>query len=169
VGVREPTPAATDRLTDVYLANYYSLIRLAALLVDGIATCEEIVQEAYVRVYARRPRLRDETRALGYLQQAVVSLSRSSVRRDRKPRKRAETPMAAAAADARADERIEHAAVVQAFRRLPRRWREVLALRFYAELSEAEVAGALQLSVGSVRAHSSRALDRLAREMAGTT
>jgi RNA polymerase sigma factor (sigma-70 family) len=167
-GVREPTPAAADRLTDVYLANYYPLIRLAALLVDGVAACEEIVQEAYVRVYSRRPKLRDETRALGYLQQAVLCLSRSSPRRARTSRTHTDrASTAAAGADARAVEHIEQAAVVQAFRRLPRRRREVLALRFYAELSEAQVAGALQLSVGSVRTHSTQGLDRLAREMAG--
>jgi RNA polymerase sigma factor (sigma-70 family) len=66
-------------------------------------------------------------------------------------------------------ERIEHAAVVQALRRLPRRQREVLALRYYAELSEAQVADTLGLSVGSVKAYASRGLDRLAQEMAGMT
>jgi RNA polymerase sigma-70 factor (sigma-E family) len=156
--------------TEVYLANYASLIRLAALLVDGVAACEDVVQEAYVRVAARRPKLADDAKALAYLRQTVVNLSRSSLRRTVTARKYAERPAAAAAGpDERALDRIEQAAVLQALRRLPRRQREVLALRYYAELSEAEVADALGLSSGSVKAYASRGLDRLAKEMAGLT
>jgi RNA polymerase sigma factor (sigma-70 family) len=62
-------------------------------------------------------------------------------------------------------EHIEQAAVVQALRRLPRRQREVLALRYYADMSEAEVAALLGIATGSVKAYASRGLERLALEM----
>jgi RNA polymerase sigma factor (sigma-70 family) len=154
----------TDTFTDVYLANYYSLIRLAVLLLDDAARCEDVVQRAYVREFARRPRLRDETRVLGCLRQAVVTRSRATPRRHRPTR----TPAGpSSAVDAQALAHIGNTGVVQTLRRLPRLQREVLALRFYAELSEAEVASMLQLSVRSVRAHASRGLDRFAAEMAG--
>lgn len=158
---------ARDVFTDVYVAHYPSLLRLAALLVDGTAACEDVVQEAYVRVFARRRQLRDETRALAYLRQAVVNLSRSSLRRTVMARAKQQAPSPALSGpDEQALARIERDAVVQALRRLPRRQREVLALRYYAELPEAAVADALGLSVGSVKSYASRGLDRLALEMA---
>ena len=156
--------------TSIYLANYHSLIRLAALLVDDRASCEDIVQDAYVRVYASRSKLRDNSRALAYLRQTVVNLSRSSLRRTVMIRRRSEpAPPSSAGPDERTFDRIEQAAVVQALRRLPRRQREVLALRYYADLSESQVAETLGLSVGSVKAYASRGLDRLAVEMAGSS
>ena len=132
--------ASGDAFTAVYLANYHSLIRLAALLVDDRAGCEDVVQDAYVRVYASRTRLRDESRALAYLRQTVVNLSRSSLRRAMVARRR--TGPAApdpGGPDEVALDRIAQTAVVQALRRLPRRQREVLVLRYYADLSEADV------------------------------
>jgi RNA polymerase sigma-70 factor (sigma-E family) len=153
--------------TDVYVAHYPSLLRLAALLVDGTAACEDVVQESYVRVFARRTRLRDETMALAYLRQAVVNLSRTSLRRTVMARSKREAPPPnASGPDEQALDRIEQDTVVRALRRLPRRQREVLALRYYADLSEADVADTLGLSVGSVKSYASRGLDRLALEMA---
>jgi RNA polymerase sigma-70 factor (sigma-E family) len=164
------TAVPGDAFTAVYLANYGSLMRLAALLVDDRASCEDVVQDAYVRVYASRTKLRDETRALAYLRQTVVNLSRSSLRHTIMARRKTEpAPPRAGGPDDVTFDRIEQAAVVQALRRLPRRQREVLALRYYAELSETQVAESLGLSVGSVKAYASRGLDRLAQEMAGMT
>lgn len=157
-----------DAFTAIYLANYRSLIRLAALLVDDKAACEDVVQDAYVRVYASRTKLRDDTRALAYLRQTVVNLSRSSLRRTIMTRRKAQPAAPGAGGpDEVIFDRIEQAAVVQALRTLPRRQREVLALRYFAEMSEASVADALGISVGSVKAYASRGLDRLALEMAG--
>jgi RNA polymerase sigma-70 factor (sigma-E family) len=170
VGVHTPTSTGRDTFTDLYLANYHSLLRLAALLVDGTPACEDVVQEAYVRVYARRSKLRDESRALAYLRQAVINLSRSTLRRTLTARRYGEPSQPPAAGpDEAAIARIEQAAVVQALRRLPRRQREVLALRYYSSLSEAAVADTLGISIGSVKAYASRGLDRLAQEMAGTS
>jgi RNA polymerase sigma-70 factor (sigma-E family) len=162
--------APGDAFTAVYLANYRSLMRLAALLVDDRASCEDVVQDAYVRVYASRTRLRDDTRALAYLRQTVVNLSRSSLRRTIMARRKTEPPPPGAGGpDDVTFDRIEQTAVVQALRRLPRRQREVLALRYYAELSEAQVAESLGISVGSVKAYASRGLARLGQEMAGVS
>jgi RNA polymerase sigma-70 factor (sigma-E family) len=160
--------APGDAFTAVYLANYHSLIRLAALLVDDRAGCEDVVQDAYVRVYASRSRLRDESRALAYLRQTVVNLSRSALRRTMVARRRAEpAPPVPGGPDEVTLDRLAQTAVVQALRRLPRRQREVLVLRYYADLSEAAVADTLGISTGSVKAYASRGLDRLAQAMAG--
>jgi RNA polymerase sigma factor (sigma-70 family) len=55
--------------------------------------------------------------------------------------------------------------VIVALRRLPRRQREVLVLRYWCELSEAEIAQTLCVSTGTVKATASRALDALERHL----
>ena len=61
----------------------------------------------------------------------------------------------------------EHQAVVNALTKLPDRQREVLVLRYYGGLSEAEIADATGISRGTVKSTASRALDALQRVLAG--
>ena len=75
------TVSDEDLITSLYAQHYRSLIRLAALLLDEVAACEDVVQEAYIRVHNARGRLRDPDKALAYLRQTVVNLSRSTLRR----------------------------------------------------------------------------------------
>src|SRR3954451_15811727 len=71
----------TDLLTDLYTAHFRSLVRLSAMLVDDVSLCEELVPEAYIRVYVARGRRIDPDKAFAYLRQTVVTLARSSLRR----------------------------------------------------------------------------------------
>jgi RNA polymerase sigma factor (sigma-70 family) len=57
----------------------------------------------------------------------------------------------------------EHGAVIEGLRRLSPRQRECLVLRYYADLSEAEIAAALGISAGSVKSHCHRGMDALAK------
>ncbi len=139
------TATTEETLTALYVAEYGRLLRLAALLVDDVYSCEEIVQEAYLKVHAAllgpKPRLRDEDRALAYLRQTVVNLARSSLRRRIVARKHAPRPMPdAPSAEEGAYAQVERTAVVQALRNLPRRQREAVVLRYYGDLSEAAAA-----------------------------
>jgi RNA polymerase sigma factor (sigma-70 family) len=61
----------------------------------------------------------------------------------------------------------EHRTVLTAVRRLPRRQREVLVLRYWAGLSEAEIADTLAVSRGTVKTCASRALTKLADLLGG--
>lgn len=70
-----------DHLTETYRAHYRSLLGLAALLLDDTASCEDVVQEAFIRVHSARRRVRDPEKTLAYLRQTVVNLSRSTLRR----------------------------------------------------------------------------------------
>ena len=150
---------ADEALEQLYAAHWRSLVRLAVLLVHDTGLAEEVVQDAFVAVHARWRRLRDPDRALAYLRQAVVNGARSALRHRavvtrhaQSQRRDPEVPLpddAALAADRRA-------AVLAALRALPDRQREVLALRYYAGLSEAEIADALGISRGSVKSHASR-------------
>ncbi|CAM5573241.1 SigE family RNA polymerase sigma factor [Streptomyces tanashiensis] len=80
----EAAPAAgttVDHLTETYRAHYRSLLGLAALLLDDTASCEDVVQEAFIRVHSARKRVREPEKTLAYLRQTVVNLSRSALRR----------------------------------------------------------------------------------------
>jgi RNA polymerase sigma-70 factor (sigma-E family) len=149
--------------TALYVAEYTRLLRLAALLLDDLGSCEEIVQEAYIKVHAAlsgpTSRLRDDDRALAYLRQTVVNLARSSLRRRLVARKHAPHPMPdAPSAEEGAYAQVERAAVVQALRGLPRRQREAVVLRYYGDLTEAAAANVMGVSTGAVKAYTSRGL-----------
>jgi RNA polymerase sigma factor (sigma-70 family) len=113
------------------------------------------VQDAYLRTSAARERLRDPDKVLAYLRQSVVNLARDTLRRRLVARRHD------FAAGALADEMyaaLERHDVVRALRTLPRRFREVLVLRYYADLDLTEVADLLHISVGAVKSYSSRGL-----------
>lgn len=150
-------------LATTYQEHYRSLVRLAALLLDDVGTCEEVVQDAFVRVWQRGPALREPDRLPSYLRSAVLNGARSQLRR-RLVRRRhlSPVPASAPAAEAAALEATPDRAVLDALRSLPDRQREVLVLRYYLDLSEAEIATTLGISAGSVKTHAHRGLASLA-------
>ena len=155
--------SADEALTTLYRQHYRSLLRLAALLLDEPAACEDVVQEAYIRVRSASGALRDPSKALAYLRQTVVNLSRSTLRRRLVALRHAPKPMPdAAGADEGAFARLERAAVVRALAELPRRQREAVVLRYYGDLSEAQIAAAIGVSPGAVKSYCSRGLAALA-------
>jgi RNA polymerase sigma factor (sigma-70 family) len=99
----------------------------------------------------------------------VVNRSRSALRHRAVAQRSAPPPAPApASAEQGALLALEHAAVLAALRRLPRRQREVLVLRYYADLSEAEIADAIGVSRGAVKSHASRAMAALRAELEAT-
>ncbi|WP_079063482.1 SigE family RNA polymerase sigma factor [Peterkaempfera griseoplana] len=153
---------SVDLLTDTYRAHYRSLLGLAALLLDDTASCEDVVQEAFIRVHAARRRVREPEKTLAYLRQTVVNLSRSALRRRILGLRLLPKPMPdMASAEEGAYEALERDQLKAALRGLQRRQREVLVLRYFADMTEAQVAEALGISVGSVKAYGSRGLATL--------
>ncbi len=153
--------SADEALSALYAAHWRQLVRLAVLLVGDVGTAEEVVQDAFVAMHGRWGRLRDNDKALAYLRQAVVNRSRSVQRHravvERHARSVAARPdPAAPPSDASALDADRRIAVLDALGRLPDRQREVLVLRHYLELSEAEIADALGIARGSVKSHASR-------------
>jgi RNA polymerase sigma-70 factor (sigma-E family) len=153
---------ADQAVTALYSANYRSLVRLSALLVRDLATAEEVVQDAFVAMHSAWRRLRDPDKALSYLRQSVVNRSRSVLRHRAVVEKYAPKGLPdAPSAENGAITELERTEVVKALGELPTRQREALVLRYYADLSEAEIASAMGISRGAVKSHTARGMAAL--------
>ena len=153
---------ATRAVTAIYSTHYRSLVRLAVLLVRDVATAEEVVQESFIAMHSAWRRLRDSEKALSYLRQSVVNRSRSVLRHrivvDRNaPKAAPDMP----SAEHGALSLLERSAVIAALRTLPPRQREALVLKYYADLSEAQIAATMGISKGAVKSHTARAMASL--------
>ena len=162
-GERRVAPtAAEERLTELYIAHYRELVRLAAFLTGDRDNAEEVVQDAYVSVHGSWRRLRELDKAEAYLRTAVVNASRSRLRRRQvAQRHRPEPQRDMASAESFAVEHAQREVVLEALRALPRRQREAVVLRYYGDLSEAQTAAAMGCSTGAVKSHTSRAMAAL--------
>ena len=169
-----PDPAApvelpTDRdegIAAAFEAHYTHLVRIARHLVDDPGDAEDVVMDAFLGLSRRWRHVRHGD-AFFYLRTSVVNGTRSRLRRTRVARLRRHTQVEldAAPAEQLAMLHLEHGDVVRALRRLPRRQREVLVLRFYDEASEAEIAETLGIGLGSVKTHASRGLHAIAHQI----
>jgi RNA polymerase sigma-70 factor (sigma-E family) len=153
---------ADRAVTMIYREHYRSLVRLAALMVADIGTAEDVVQDSFVAMHHAWRRIRDADKGLTYLRRSVVNRSRSVLRHrgvaERAlPRLVPDMPSAEHSAFAL----LERSQVVAALGLLPPRQREVLVLKFYADLREWEIAAALGISLGAVKSHSFRAMSAL--------
>jgi RNA polymerase sigma-70 factor (sigma-E family) len=160
---------AEGAVTALYHMHYRPLVRLAALLVQDIDVAEELVQDSFVAMHSVWRGLADSDRALSYLYQAVVTLSRS-VLRHRTAAGKIPTELAPGipAVDPIAIIELEHSAVISALRTLAPRQREVLVLLYYAGLTEAQTASAMRISKGAVKSHTARAISSLCAELRRT-
>jgi RNA polymerase sigma-70 factor (sigma-E family) len=143
----------------LYSAHFRSLVRLATLLVHDVATAEDIVNDSFVSMHGAQDRLKSEQNVLSYLRASVVNRSRSVLRHravvgrepGMSPKMLGEMAL------------VERSSVIAALRSLPERQREVVVLRFYGDLSETQIAAAMGISRGAVKAHTARAMSALRR------
>ena len=153
----EQRPTATEALAALYAAHYTALVRLGVLLLRDPATAEDVVQDAFVDLHRHWSRLRDQEKAAAYLRTAVVNRSRSVHRRRAVAAKHPPAaPGDVPGADVTVTATERRDAVLAALAALPARQREVLALRYYLDLSEQQIADTLGISRGSVKTHASR-------------
>jgi RNA polymerase sigma-70 factor (sigma-E family) len=154
--------SADHAVVELYTVHYRSLVRLAAMLVRDIPTAEEVVQDAFVAMHGGWQRLKDTEKALAYLRQAVVNRSRSVLRhRTVVDKNMQKAPPDMPSAEHGAFVLLERSAVVAALRHLPDRQREAIVLRYYADLSEAEIAATMGISRGAVKSHTARGMAAL--------
>ncbi|MEO7351676.1 MAG: SigE family RNA polymerase sigma factor [Marmoricola sp.] len=148
---------ADSELEQLHHEHYVRLVRLAVLLLGDVGRAEEVVQDSFVAIYQRLQRGKDLLNAPAYLRQTVVNRSRSTLRHlkvvSRHPR---DATLTTPGADHDLLRGVRRQAVIDALSRLPRRQREVLAMRYYLDLSEREIAETLGISSGAVKSHASR-------------
>jgi RNA polymerase sigma factor (sigma-70 family) len=144
-----------DDVEDLYRSQRIAMVRLARLLTDSPPVAEEIVQEAFIR-FARSPGRKDEPAA--YLRVIVVNLCRSQQRRrmiERRIVPRA--PLLSGIPEI--DETWD------LVRKLPFRQRAVLMLRYYEDLSEADIARVLNCRPGTVKSALHRGIAALRKQL----
>jgi RNA polymerase sigma-70 factor (sigma-E family) len=160
---------AGAELPELFRRHHAELLRLATLIVRDQPTAEDVVQDVFTRLHARGHRAGDLDESLAYLRAAVLNGCRSVLRRQAVgsrlgsirswPYPRPVTRSAEQEA-IRAEDRDE---VLRALAKLPARRREVLVLRYYLNLSEAQIAATLGISAGTVKSTAARGLAALAR------
>ncbi|HMD26024.1 MAG TPA: SigE family RNA polymerase sigma factor [Streptosporangiaceae bacterium] len=163
---------ADHEVTALYLTHYRPLVRIAALLVQDLAAAEEIVQDSFVAVHAAWRRLPDAEHALSYLRRSVVDRSRAALRRhvvvDKlAPRLAPDVPSApdVPGGPGEASIEVERSAFISALWTLPPRQREVVVLRYFADLPETQVASATGISETAVKTYTARAMSSLRTEL----
>lgn len=153
------------RLGELYARYAPEAARLAYLLTGDRHTAEDLMQEAFVRVFGRFRDLREPASFERYLRRTLVNLTNSRFRRLRTERaylerRRVEPPPPSIPDLAARDE------MWGALQQLPPRQRAAIVLRFYEDLSEAQTADVLRCPVGTVKSLVSRGLARLRSEVA---
>jgi RNA polymerase sigma-70 factor (sigma-E family) len=117
---------------------------------------QDLTQEALARAFARWRRVGAYDEA--WITRVATNLALGEVRRRGRSRRSAPDPAGSPEVDALVAQRAE---LVEVLRSLSRRQREVVALRYLADLPEVEVARALGCSIGTVKQHASRGLAAL--------
>jgi len=167
--VRMPKELSRDEAVDLMFRRHYpELLRLAYCLVGERSHAEDAVQDAFVALYTHWKGLRDRDAAPGYLRAAVLNRCRSRLRdrvRERVAPGWQLLDVSLVSSEAAVVARDAGTRLVQAVRQLPRRQREVVVCRYYSELSVAETALLLEITPGSVKRHTHRAIAALGVSM----
>lgn len=148
-GDESPVVVAVESFEDFYRRTWGVMVRLARVLIDDPEDAAEVVQDAYSRVYPRFGQI-EAGRTDAYVRAAVLNGCRRHLRRRRlalvhRPRPKAPAELG-----------VDH--VLDAVRRLPSDRRDVVLLRYYLDLSEAEIARTLAIPPGTVKSRLHRAL-----------
>jgi RNA polymerase sigma-70 factor (sigma-E family) len=153
------TPAEGGRLEMLYAAHAPDAARLAYLLTGDTALAEDLVHEAFVRMFGRFRDLRQQEAFGAYLRKTVVNLARSHFRR--RGVERAYLAKESRRAEPAIDPPGRRQEMWEALGRLTPRQRAAIVLRYYEDLTEAQTADVLGCAVGTVKSLVSRGLDQL--------
>jgi RNA polymerase sigma-70 factor (sigma-E family) len=152
-------PADEAAFLDLYLARRGPLRKTAHLLCGDWHHAEDLVQNAFVKLYVVWDRMREVDGIEAYLRQTLVHLYIDETRRRRhRDSVMAEPPNRPRPEPADTSDRWE---LIAALRGVPRRQRACLVLRFYEDLSVAQTAAVLGCSEGTVKSQTARGLTAL--------
>ena len=153
-GVSEP------EFRDYVRTRRRALLRTAYLLTRNEADAEDLVQAALAKTYLAADRIEDRSALDGYVRRAIVNTHISWWRR----RRVVELPTDELPDEAVADHAVSsdlQATLRDAVDRLPGRMRAAVMLRYYDDMTEAEVAEFLGVSLGTVKSTVARAVAKL--------
>ena len=156
----------------IYQAEVTSLVRLARIFTDDRNGAEDIVQEAFIRLFNASDRIVDRSKSVAYVRSIVLNLARDHNRRGLMSL-RHQDAMIDRRDPEQPDEQVtrdeSQAEILEALAALSPRQRDCLVLRYYLELSETEIAGTLQISPNSVKTHCRSGLAALAMSLEGAS
>jgi RNA polymerase sigma-70 factor (sigma-E family) len=161
--------SAEAAVAALYQATALGLIRLAYVMLGDLPSAEDVVQEAFCGLYRRWDRLKNTDSAMYYVRASVLNGCRSVLRHRAVWRRGLADQPPAASAEAAVLSAEERGEVIRAIRRLPHRQREVLLLRFYSDLPDAEIARVMGIGQSTVRSTAHRALEALGRALEETS
>lgn len=154
-------PERRRLVVDLFEHEATALVRLARIFTDDKNAAEDLVQEAFIRLYRSAHRIEDPARSAAYLRSIVLNLARDHNRRGLLSLRHLQTSERLENPD-RPDEAVvrteSQAEVIDALLSLSLRQRECLVLRYYFDLSEREIGSTLGISANSVKTHCRRGM-----------
>ncbi|QFY06537.1 SigE family RNA polymerase sigma factor [Nonomuraea phyllanthi] len=147
-----------DGFREFVLARQQALMRTAYLLMGDAHLAEDLLQSVLTKVVGHWSKLSRDGNPEAYTRKALVNQYISWTRRPRPEFPSAAPPERGASHDEATLNRI---VLRQALAKLTRKQRAVIVLRFWEDLSEAQTAGVLGCSVGTVKSQTHHALARL--------
>ncbi len=162
VGNHEEPPASDHdaAFRDYVLARNAALLRMAVMLTGNRADAEDLVQAVLAKTYLAWGKIHDYAALDAYVRRAMVNTHISWWRRRKVEEFPTDELPDQVVAD-RAGESDTAEVVRQAIDRLPQRMRAAVMLRYLEDMTEAETAAALGISLGTVKSTVSRAVARL--------
>ena len=163
-GTADPISLQPGSLEDLYIRHLPDMTRLAYLLTRDMASAEDLAQEAFIKATGRYRNLRSRDAFDAYLRRTVVNHCMSHHRREKVARTYAERERVRLTGRAPASEMpdVETKDEIRtALADLPARQRAAIVLRFYADLTEAQIGDSLGCSEGAARALVFRAMETL--------
>lgn len=157
--------ARVSLVEGLYHREAASLVRLARLFTDDRTGAEDIVQEAFIRLYHAADRIQDAEKSTAYLRSIVLNLARDHNRRGLLSLRHHDSMIDRRIPEVPEDRVVQtedEAKVIEALNSLSPRQRHCLVLRFYMDLTEKEIAVTLGISPNSVKTHCQRGMASLA-------
>ena len=150
-------------LSDLFRQNYHRMKRVAMGILSESDAAEDAVQDTFVRCIRRVDQLKalPERARASYLLTAVkhnaLNRKKQSGAHERVPLEAFDLPDPGEAVDELAIRSLTVATLVDALKRLPETYRDVLRFKYLLELSDAEIANALDVEKSTVRVYLMRA------------
>jgi RNA polymerase sigma-70 factor (sigma-E family) len=155
-------PPTDEEFAELVHACWASLYRTAYLILGDRTDAEDLVQTALAKTYANWRKVRNIEAAPGYARTTMVNTAASWFRKKGWRNERPTEALPESAHSSRLETDLsDRRTVIDALGTLPPRQRAVVVLRYYEDLSVAQVAHALGITAGTVKSQTSEALSKL--------